>query len=68
VRDLQNYPFNVLELDSAVDEEQVAEVFVRINSEGVKLNQADFILTLISVFWDKSRTQLEEFARACKVP
>lgn len=68
VRDLQNYPFNVVELDSSVDEEQVAEVFVRINSEGVKLNQADFILTLMSVFWDKGRKQLEEFARGCKVP
>jgi len=68
VRDLQNYPFNVVELDSAVDEEQVAEVFVRINSEGVKLNQADFILTLLSVFWEKGRKQLEEFSRACKVP
>lgn len=68
VRDLQNYPFNVVELDSAVDEEQVAEVFVRINSEGVTLNQADFILTLMSVFWEKGRKQLEEFARGCKVP
>jgi len=44
VRDLQNFPFDVVELDSSVDEEQVAEVFVRINSEGVKLNQADFIV------------------------
>lgn len=68
VRDLQNYPFNVVELDASVDEEQVAEVFVRINSEGVKLNQADFILTLMSVFWEKGRKQLEEFSRACKVP
>lgn len=68
VRDLQNYPFNVVELDQDVDEEQVADVFVRINSEGVKLKQADFILTLLSVFWDKGRTELEEFARACKVP
>lgn len=68
VRDLQSYPFNVVELDSSVEEEQVAEVFVRINSEGVKLNQADFILTLMSVFWDKGRKQLEEFARGCKVP
>jgi hypothetical protein len=68
VRDLQNYPFNVVELDSAVREEQVAEVFVRINSEGVTLNQADFIVTLMSVFWEKGRKQLEEFARGCKVP
>jgi hypothetical protein len=68
VRDLQNYPFNVVELDSAVEEEQVAEVFVRINSEGVTLNQADFIVTLLSVFWEKGRRQLEEFARGCKIP
>lgn len=68
VRDLQNYLFNVVELDSEVAEEQVAEVFVRINSEGVTLNQADFILTLLSVFWEKGRRQLEDFARGCKVP
>ncbi|WP_217697936.1 hypothetical protein [Sinomonas mesophila] len=57
-----------MELDAAVDEEQVAEVFVRINSEGVKLNQADFILTLMSVFWDEGRKQLEAFSRAAKAP
>jgi uncharacterized protein with ParB-like and HNH nuclease domain len=39
-----------LEIAPTVDEEQVADIFVRINSEGVKLNQADFILTLLSVF------------------
>lgn len=48
--DLQRYPFTALEIASSVDEEQVADIFVRINSEGVKLNQADFILTLLSVF------------------
>ena len=51
-----------------MEEEQVAEVFVRINSEGVTLNQADFILTLMSVFWEKGRRELEEFSRGCKVP
>ncbi len=68
VRDLRSYPFEVVELDAATDEEQVAEVFVRINSEGVTLNQSDFILTLMSVFRDKARRQLEEFARAAKQP
>jgi hypothetical protein len=66
--DLRNYPFKVVELSPEVDEEQVAEVFVRINSEGVTLNQADFILTLMSVFWEKGRHQLEDFSRACKTP
>jgi hypothetical protein len=61
--DLQNYPFTALEISSSVDEENVADIFVRINSEGVKLNQADFILTLLSVFWDEGRASLEEFSR-----
>ena len=63
VHDLHDYPFRAVELASTVEEEQVAEVFVRINSEGVTLNQADFILTLMSVFWEKGRRQLEEFSR-----
>jgi hypothetical protein len=61
--DLQKYPFTALEIASSVDEEQVADIFVRINSEGVRLNQADFILTLMSVFWDEGRTALETFCR-----
>lgn len=68
VSDLQSYPFTALELSSEVDEEQVAEVFVRINSKGTLLSQADFILTLMSVFWDKGRRALEEFARGAKSP
>lgn len=61
--DLQKYPFTALEIASSVDEEQVADIFVRINSEGVRLNQADFILTLMSVFWDEGRLALESFCR-----
>jgi hypothetical protein len=68
VHDLRDYPFKAVELSSAVEEEQVAEVFVRINSEGVTLNQADFILTLMSVFWEKGRRELEDFSRDCKLP
>ena len=68
VRDLRDFRFQVVELGAAADEEQVAEIFVRINSEGVKLNQADFILTLMSVHWEKGRRQLEEFSRAAVDP
>lgn len=64
-----SFPFTALELASTVDEEQVAEVFVRVNSKGKSLNQADFILTLMSVFWDEGRSQLESFCRdARQVP
>lgn len=68
LRDLRSYPFTALELSPAIDEEKVAEVFVRINSQGVPLNQADFILTLLSVFNDKGRRQLEEFSRESRQP
>lgn len=63
VFDLHNFRFQVVELNAGADEEQVADIFVRINSEGVKLNQADFILTLMSVHWEKGRRQLEAFCR-----
>jgi hypothetical protein len=65
---LVGYAFTAMELSSQVDEEQVAEVFVRINSQGVKLNQDDFILTLMSVFWEDGRKQLESFSRASRTP
>lgn len=66
--DLRNYPFTSLELSSSVDEQQVADIFVRINSKGVTLNQADFILTLMSVYWDEGRATLEQFCRQSRVP
>lgn len=66
--ELRNYDFKAVELAAEVDEEQVAEIFVRINSEGVKLSQADFILTLLSVFWEEGRVNLENFARDCMRP
>lgn len=64
--DLQKYPFTALEIAATMDEEQVADIFVRINSEGVRLNQADFILTLMSVFWEDGRRELEQFCRSAR--
>jgi uncharacterized protein with ParB-like and HNH nuclease domain len=66
--DLANYTFTALEISSNVDEEQVAEIFVRINSKGVQLRQSDFILTLLSVFWDEGRKELEQFSRDSRKP
>lgn len=66
--DLKKYPLTALEVSSSVTEESVADIFVRINSRGTPLNQADFILTLMSVFWDDGRKQLECFCREAKTP
>jgi len=65
---LVNYPVTALVISASATEEQVSEIFVRINSRGRTLNQADFILTLMSVFWDEGRKELEDFARRAKQP
>ena len=65
---LLGFPFTALELASDIDEEAVSDVFVRINSKGTPLNQADFILTLMSVFWDEGRAALEGFCRESRKP
>ncbi len=65
---LLSFPFTALEMAATIDEEQVSDVFVRINSKGTPLNQADFILTLMSVFWDDGRAQLEQFCRVARTP
>ncbi len=68
VNNLTSFPFTALELSSQIDEDQVSEVFVRVNSKGTPLNQADFILTLMSVFRDDKRAELEEFCRLSRRP
>lgn len=68
LQSLLSFPFTALELSSNISEEDVSDVFVRINSKGTPLNQADFILTLMSVFWDDGRAQLEKFCREARKP
>ncbi len=68
LKNLMSFPFTALELLPDVDEEAVSDVFVRINSKGTPLNQADFILTLMSVFWDEGRSELEQFCRESRKP
>ncbi len=68
LQNLTGFPFTALELSAHINEEQVSEVFVRINSKGKPLSQADFILTLMSVFWDEGRAQIEDFCRKARTP
>jgi len=64
---IESFPFSILEISGDATEEEVSDIFVRINSEGTSLNQADFILTLMSVFWDQGRFQLEEFCKQTRI-
>jgi hypothetical protein len=65
--DLLKYEFQVIHIQQDVEKRLVADVFVRINSEGVNLKAYDFILTWLSVFWPDGREQIEEFARLSRV-
>lgn len=50
--------------DEEATDEDVAEIFVRINNQGTRLGQADFVLTLLSVYHGELRDQIEERSRA----
>jgi hypothetical protein len=50
--------------DEEVTEEDVSDIFVRINNQGTRLGQADFVLTLLSVYHGELRDRIEERARA----
>lgn len=60
---LQNYSFDVVHIQKDVEKRTVADIFVRINSEGVSLKAYDYILTWLSVFWPEGREEIEDFAR-----
>lgn len=49
LRGITNNQIGLIELDSELDIETVTEIFIRVNSEGVPLNQADFAMSKIAV-------------------
>ena len=65
---LSNYNIPTLEINRNTDEESVADIFVRVNSGGKPLGENDFILTLISLYWQEGRNRIEDFCRRAKVP
>lgn len=68
VANLKDYPLPVFDIKSNADEESVSDIFVRVNSGGVPLKQNDFILTLLALYWDDGRKEIESFSRASLTP
>lgn len=64
---LKHYVFQVVHIQKDVEKRTVADIFVRINSEGVNLKAYDYILTWLSVFWPEGRDAIEDFARSSRV-
>lgn len=65
---LLKYPLPVYTLKADADEESVSDVFVRVNSGGITLKQNDFILTLLSLYWEEGRKMIELFSEDSKKP
>lgn len=63
VFNIKGHALPVFDIKSDVDEESVSDIFVRVNSGGVPLKQNDFILTLLSIYWDEGRKKIEQFSR-----
>ena len=63
VINLKSHMLPVFDIKSNAEEEDVSEIFVRVNSGGVSLKQNDFILTLLSLYWDEGRREIEKFSR-----
>lgn len=66
LRAIKNYPYVMEILDRNLSYEEVAEIFVRVNSLGAKLRGSDLALAQITARWPGSLTLFESFAADCE--
>lgn len=66
VRDIKKYPYVMHILDKQYDYNEVTEIFVRVNSSGVKLRSSDLALAQITAKWPGSLEIFESFASEAK--
>lgn len=57
---IRNNTLGIIELDSSLEIETVTEIFVRVNSAGVELSQADFAMSKIAVNEHYGGTELRK--------
>ncbi|MGH7307070.1 MAG: GmrSD restriction endonuclease domain-containing protein [Candidatus Rokuibacteriota bacterium] len=66
VRKIRDYPYVMHLLDKDLSYEEVAEIFVRVNSLGVKLRGSDLALAQITSRWQDSLKLFEGFQEECE--
>lgn len=62
VNNIKNESFICIEIFKDTPVEIVSDIFLRINSWWIKLSNSDFILTLMSVYWEEGREKVREFS------
>lgn len=65
---LENFPLPALEISQNADEQDVADIFVRVNSGGQNLNENNFIQTLIAVYEKDVHDQITKFCQESRIP
>lgn len=66
LRGIASYPYTMHVLSRGLDYDEVAEIFVRVNSLGAKLRGSDLALAQITAKWQNSLKLLESFQDECE--
>lgn len=62
------YSLPTLKISAKADEEDVAEIFVRVNSGGQNLTEKNFIETLLAVYDNDVHDAINQFCAASRIP
>lgn len=62
------YVIPILSISAKADEEQMSQIFIRVNSGGTKLTEDDFIMTLLSVYEPETRQRIEDWCEDSHKP
>lgn len=65
---LRNFDLPTVAINSNASEEDVAEIFVRVNSGGQKLMEKNFIETLLAVYDNDVLRKISDFCEAARLP
>ena len=65
---IKDYVIPTLQITTFADEEEVADIFKRVNSGGQKLNENNFIETLIAVYDTSIYDKIHAFCEASRIP
>lgn len=65
---LEDFSLPTLEISVNADEQDVADIFVRVNSGGQNLNENNFIQTLIAVYEKEIHDNITKFCKDSRIP
>ena len=66
--DLNIYSLPTLKINSDANEEDVADIFVRVNSGGQTLTEKNFIETLLAVYDNEIHDKISKFCEESRIP